>query len=307
MSSKYVNDIEHDEIRSGFLVTTDRKKIWNKEIELLLEVDRICKKYDIPYFALFGTMMGAVRHNGFVPWDDDIDVGMMRPDYMRFIQAASQEIKEPFFLQNTYTDNRIMNWSKLMDEQTSAIEDWNAIDIHQGIFVDIIPMDIVPDGTERAAALDGILKELWMCVITPQQVEDGLKCGASTHVARQTLERILRLSLIERMNVYEDFCVKHFDESSQVAFQMSYWHNRSTPVAKKCFENISYVDFEKAKVPVPDGYDEILTRIYGQWRTPQHIPTAHEGVQMSTDIPYDVMLKNINRELLETGDYLWKW
>ena len=300
----YVKDIEKDEIRSGFLVTTDRKKNWNKEIELLLEIDRICQKYDIPYFVIFGTMIGAVRHKGFVPWDDDIDVAMMRPDYMRFVQVAAQEINSPYFLQNTYTDGRIMNWSKIMDDSTSAIEEWNS-NIHQGIFVDILPMDIVPDGTERADILDGVLRELWMSVITPQQVIDGLKGGGTTRVSRSTLERILQMDLAERMSIYEEFCTKHFDESAKVAFQMSYWCNRSKPVAKECLQNILYMDFEQVRVPVPAGYDEFLTQIYGQWRIPKHIPTEHEGVLMSVDIPYKVMMRDINRDLLQCGDYLW--
>ncbi|WP_407400638.1 phosphorylcholine transferase LicD [Anaerovibrio sp.] len=306
MDKVYITDIEHDEIRSGFLVTTDRKKIWNKEIELLLEVDRICKKHNIPYFAIDGTMLGCARHNGFIPWDDDIDVAIMRPDYMRFVEAAAQEIKAPFFVQNIYTDNIIINWTKIMDDRTSAIEDWDGGCFHQGIFVDVFPMDAVADGSKKGFLIDEMSKELWMCVIAPKQIEDGLQNSVTTHVARQTLERILGMPLYERMKVYEDFCVKHFDESSKVAFQMSYWCNRSKPVSKNVFKGITYMDFEGIKVPMPGGYDEFLTEVYGNWRVPVHSPSAHEGVVMSADIPYDVMLRDINRELLQCGDYLWK-
>ncbi len=305
MNGVYVKNIDKDEIRSGFLVTTDRKKIWNKEIELFLEVDRICKKYDIPYFVVYGTMIGGARHKGFVPWDDDMDVAMMRSDYMRFVQVAAQEVKSPYFLQNTYTDSRIMNWTKIMDDRTSAIEDWDA-DMHQGMFVDIFPLDAVSDGTKKGALIDEMCKELWMSVITPQQVAEGLRKGVSSNVAGKTLQRILEMPLQERMRVYEDFCVKHFDDSDKVAFQMSYWCNRSKPVSKTAFADITYTDFEGIKVPMPNGYDEFLTEIYGNWRVPVHSPSEHENVVMSADIPYDVMLKDINQELLQCGDYLWK-
>lgn len=300
----YVKDIEKDEIRSGFLVTTDRKKIWNKEIELLVEIDRICKKHNIKYFSLFGTMLGAVRHKGFIPWDDDIDVAMMRPDYMRFVKVAAQEIKAPYFLQNTYTDSRIMNWSKIMDDSTSAIEDWDA-DMHQGIFVDIFPLDVVPDGTERAGIVDEMMKELWMCVIAPQQVTGGLKNGANTHVSGKTLGRILDLKLAERMNIYEDFCLNHFDESTKVSFQMSYWCNRIKPNIKSQFEICFDVDFESVKISVPEQYDEILTENFGDWRTPICSPSLHEGLIMSADIPYYSMVKNINRDLLHNVEAPW--
>lgn len=307
MKETYIKDIHKDEIRNGFLVTTGRKKIWNKEIELLMEVDRICKKYDISFFSVSGTLLGAVRHNGFIPWDDAITIGMLRPDYMRFVQVGSQEIKTPYFLQNTYTDNRIISWSKLMDDHTSAIEDWENDGFHQGMFVDIFPMDTVTDGTERGLLIDEMSKELWMCVISPQQVAEGLKNGALTHVSKQLLERIIKMTLPERMNVYEDFCVKHFGESSQVCFKMDFWGNRSKSISKDAFSSISYMDFEQIKVPVLSGFDEFLTQVYGQWRTPTYILTGHEGALMSADIPYDVMLKNINRDLLQCGDYLWQW
>ncbi|WP_303725369.1 phosphorylcholine transferase LicD [Anaerovibrio lipolyticus] len=307
MSKIYVKDIEKDEIRSGFLVTTDRKKIWQKEIELLLEVDRICKKHDIPYFVSDGTMLGCARHKGFIPWDDDIDVSMMRPDYMKFVQVAAKEVRAPYFLQNTYTDNRILNWSKLMDDSTSAIENWDTYDIHQGIFVDVLPLDAVADGMGRAAIIDEMSKEVWMCVIAPRQVKDSVEQGALTHVATKTLEHILERPLAERMEIYEDFCVNHFEESSKVAFQMAYWCNRAKGVRKEKLNSVQYMNFEEITVPVPTGYEEYLTEIYGQWQTPKCIPNQHEGVVMSVDVSYGVMMKNINRDLLQCGDYLWHW
>ncbi len=301
----YIKDIEKDEIRSGFLVTTDRKKIWQKEIELLLEIDRICKKYDIPYYIVYGTLIGAARHKGFVPWDDDIDIGMMRPDYMRFIKAASQEIQAPYFLQNTYTDNRIINWSKLMDDSTTAIEDWEGDFFHQGIFVDVFPLDSVADGTQRAFVVDEMCKELWICVIAPQQIADNLNKDAHTYVPKKNLNQIINMPLKERMNVYEEFCVNHFKDSSEVCFQMSYWCNRSKPLKKEWFYAVEYMDFETVKIPIPSGYDKILTELYGDWRTPHHESTPHDGMFMSADISYQEMLRKINQDLLKCGDYLW--
>lgn len=92
-----IYDLYHDEMRAGFLVTTDRKKIWNVELNLLVEVDRICQNHGITYFADYGTLLGAVRHQGFIPWDDDIDLVMLRPDYERFKEIAMNEIKTPLF------------------------------------------------------------------------------------------------------------------------------------------------------------------------------------------------------------------
>lgn len=85
----YVKNLEVDEIRSRFLVTSDRKRLWNKQIELIVEFDRVCKKYGIQWFAGYGTLLGAVRHEGFIPWDDDADVLIFRSDYEKLKQIAS--------------------------------------------------------------------------------------------------------------------------------------------------------------------------------------------------------------------------
>ena len=77
MSESYVSNIDVDEIRDGFLVSARRKSIWNKEIEIMLEFDRICKKHNIQWFTYAGTTLGAIRHEGFIPWDDDIDVVLL--------------------------------------------------------------------------------------------------------------------------------------------------------------------------------------------------------------------------------------
>ena len=80
------------------------KKIQQIELDILLEVDRICKKHEIEYFLDFGTLLGAVRHSGFIPWDDDIDIGMTRDNYEKFLKIASSELKKDYFLQNVYTE-----------------------------------------------------------------------------------------------------------------------------------------------------------------------------------------------------------
>ena len=301
----YVKDIEKDEIRSGFLVTTDRKKIWNKEIELLLEVDRICKKHDIKYFAFFGTMLGAARHKGFIPWDDDIDVAMMRPDYMRFLDVAKQEIKSPYFFKNIYTDNRIFHFSKLMDDTTSAIEFLNEKNIHQGMFVDIFPLDVVHDGTKRAEIIDAMCRELWMCFLTPDLVVEGLKNGVTTNVNRHTLERIIELPIRERMKTYEDFCLNHFDDSSEIGLQPPFWCGDFGKYPKEWFKEVLYMDFETIKVPLASEYESILAVDYNDWRVPKNVPSSHELNLMSVDISYKEMMTQINRDLLQCGEYLW--
>ena len=98
MRDIYVQDINCDEIRDGFLVTQSRKKIWNKSLEIWSVLDRICQKYNIRYYADYGTLLGAVRHKGFIPWDDDLDFVMFRQEYERFLECAAKELEEPYWM-----------------------------------------------------------------------------------------------------------------------------------------------------------------------------------------------------------------
>ena len=89
-----------DEVRCGFLVPAAVKQAWAAELEVLMEIDRVCKLHDIEYFADWGTLLGAVRHGGFVPWDDDLDIIMFREDYNKFLTCAEKEMdSEAFYLQ----------------------------------------------------------------------------------------------------------------------------------------------------------------------------------------------------------------
>lgn len=97
---QFENSFFEDEVREGFFVPAMIKKAWAAELTVMHEVDRICRKHDIPYFTDWGTMLGAVRHGGFIPWDDDFDIMMRRKDYEHFLQLAQKELPEGFAVLN---------------------------------------------------------------------------------------------------------------------------------------------------------------------------------------------------------------
>ena len=93
-----------DEVRDGFYVTSDMKHAWAAQLEVLKDVDELCRRYNIQYFAEWGTMLGAVRHHGFIPWDDDMDICMKRQDYNRFLRIAEKEMPDGYQLFNISSD-----------------------------------------------------------------------------------------------------------------------------------------------------------------------------------------------------------
>lgn len=123
------------------------KKLQKVEVEIVSEVIRICNKFNLDYFTVGGTTLGAIRHNGFIPWDDDIDIGLIRTDYDKFIKVAPNELRKEFVLQHYETEKATPTYhAKVMKKGTIFLEGYaRNIDIEHGIFVDIMPFDKVPD------------------------------------------------------------------------------------------------------------------------------------------------------------------
>lgn len=121
-------------------------KLHNCQLIIAREIKRICDKHNIRYFIIAGTLLGAVRHGGFIPWDDDMDVGMLREDYEKFLKVAKTELGEEFFLQTPETDkNYGLPFAKILLNGTVLVEATAGSNAKKGIFVDVFPFDVAPE------------------------------------------------------------------------------------------------------------------------------------------------------------------
>ena len=128
------------------------KKVRLTQFEIAKEIRRVCEENDIRYFLAHGTFLGAVRHKGFIPWDDDMDMGMLRQDYEKFCRIAPSKLKPEYCLQNWYTEpNYALPFAKVMKRNTLYLENKKTRRLqNNGIYVDIFPYDYAPeDSFER--------------------------------------------------------------------------------------------------------------------------------------------------------------
>ena len=292
----YISNIQQDEIRAGFLVTTDRKKAWNKMLELLVEIDRICKKHSIKYFAEGGTLIGAARHKGFIPWDDDLDISMLRPDYEKFKQVTEKELKAPLMISSAYNSGEVLTILKVMDEETAAIEDIDS-QRQQGIFIDIWPLDDILDGTNRVQAVWDIRQSLIGSIMNPQgfmkEMGNGLQCKPSNDFIRQ----FIALPVLDRFREYEKFCANHFGESENVGYQFSKIMGIKGNLKLKYYRDVVYLPFESVEIPVPVDYEKVLEAEFGNWRKFVRARSFHELQYMSADVSYKRIQGEVVHEL----------
>lgn len=282
------SDFFKEEIRADFLVTEKRKKIWAVELNLLEEFDRVCKKHNFTWFVDYGTLLGAVRHRGFIPWDDDVDVSMFRDDYMALLAIASDEFKEPYCFQNTYTSGWIAAFSKLRDSRTTAIEYPDIKNLNQGIFIDIFPLDdAAPSHSNNASSILEIQKELWYTVIRPDYVLQMLSSPNPPFLLEaDLLHELLNYDTRRRMLEFETFNYNHFGKSENINFITDEIFNLSASKNRELYKEIIYLPFENMSVPAPKEYEEILSIQYGDWHEYVQNASYHEGIQFDPDAPY---------------------
>ena len=143
----------HADLRSRFNPDGSQlRQLQLRMLDILLEIDRICKKHNIQYWLSSGTQIGALRHNGFIPWDDDLDIEMMRKDYLKLMKVLPDELPDWLALQNSDTDeNYFFFYAKIRDRRSKMLENTNYDRMwkEQGIYIDIFPMERHPIGLHK--------------------------------------------------------------------------------------------------------------------------------------------------------------
>lgn len=240
----------------------------------------ICKRYNLRYYAAYGTVIGAVRHNGLIPWDDDIDVMMPRGDYERFISICeSSDIGEYEIVTPRNCDNYYLSFSKFCDRNSTIVERKKAKCVF-GVFVDIFPLDGVPENLDVYANLIKkflkLRKELsW--VSNKEGLKDFLYFMC-TFQFKRFYKSLIYLFMRDRCRN------AILDEMDSICMHTSFSASEKCVVFDGGIEGIfpkAWLDtpislpFETFTVEVPNKYDEYLTQLYGDYMTP---PSEREQV-----------------------------
>lgn len=250
------------------------EKVQLMEKQILGKFIEICQEYNLKYFVAFGTLLGAVRHHGFIPWDDDIDVAMPRKDYDRFLQVAASECGNDYFVQTPESDSEYhLFFGKMRMEDSVFIESsLQKAGSRTGFYIDIFPYDALPESdeemkkqlrrAERLAALFSINR-----VKEPQIGSYGAGKTAMLKLIWKTLHYGMRVLGITGSRMWKQ-CQKNFTryEGPDVKRRTCFCMNAEKWIVfEDEIKNVLDMPFEDITVKVPEGYDRILRRNYGNY------------------------------------------
>lgn len=236
-----------------------------KELELLTYFIDVCQKLGLEYYLVCGSALGAVKYGGFIPWDDDLDVALPRPDYERFVKEAQKLLPPHIFLQNSRTDPAFPQiFSKLRDSNTTYLEKSVAkLPMNHGIYIDVFPLDGYPPKKRDRILLEFRKRMYQHQLNTVVDVPRNLKSQLHFLFYRLLGCHKRTAEIAQR---YDRMIASHTVADSAYWCNHGNWQGRLEYAPAEQYGRGIEAEFEGIKVRIPKEYDAYLTQKYGDWR-----------------------------------------
>ena len=300
-------DYFRDEVRCGFYIPTAVKQAWAANLMVLGEIDRICEKHGIRYFADWGSILGAVRHGGYVPWDDDLDICMLRDDYIRFREVAPTELPERFEIQDYASkEDHWLMLSRVVSEHSISFDEEHLAKYHNFPYisvVDIFIQDYLYKDPELERERCREVKELLAVAdgtvegsISPEVVElktkeyekrYGVHLPRLNNYKRQDSPILKANGKPDCSDEVRSFAIELYklaekqmsrvpaDEAESVGQIFPWILKGGQGKPKRFYEKSVRLPFENTTIPVPACYHEILAGKYGDYLVARKVWSGH--------------------------------
>jgi len=249
------------------------RQIQLEELKILMEVDRFCRENGLKYSLCSGTLIGAVRHKGFIPWDDDIDICMPRPDYEKMLEIVEKDKGHigKFCVKNLRFNNTILPFSKVVNKNILTENEFSGEEEKDPLWIDVFPMDGMPEDEKQAKKFCNRLRNMKKTLLSLTIYDKALRVRSSNmfkYVIKLLCKKIIgkrnAKRIAKKMNEY----AQRYDyERSIFVADSVFEYIPSAKLTKKDLEPIE-MPFEGKKVYVMQGYDKYLTSQYGNYMTP---------------------------------------
>ena len=265
--------------------------IQKKELAIFKEFIRVCEKHQLTYFALGGTLLGAVRHKGFIPWDDDIDIGMPREDYNKLMSLDPSEFNFPYKLVNEKnTPSFTKAFMNLQDSTTKILMTYSNVAHEESLWIDIFPIDGV--GSDEVLQKQEKQQQFIRRVYGSAFKTNATGKAKIKHYVSNAIYKIAGSQNIDkkRNDIFRKVGIESSNEIGLVSFLFN--NNRRNYWKKEWVLNCENVPFEFLNVTVPIAADEVLTKTYGNWRMFEKGMAMHSGIDFDVSKSYMEVLRD---------------
>lgn len=274
------------EIRFGHYVSSEMKAVWQAQIDILEVIVGICKRHHIKYFLTDGTLLGAIRHKGYIPWDDDIDISMLRPDYDRFCEVAPKELPPNYFFQTGETDPEYCeHLVKIRNSDMTAVTEFARkmqYRCNQGMFVDVMPLDVIPDGLDLKLQL--LLQKLLHNVRA--RAVAHWKTSVKGYVLRWGCKFLFGIIGARRLHRWYEHLLRCQKPTGIVGHRMFPFVVSQEHWKDEWFAETITLPYEYADFSVPAAYRQILNFTYGNWNEFVKNSSFHTTLYFNTNESY---------------------
>lgn len=291
----------HDEIRDGYTVSAKMKRIWAIELELVNKFVQVCSQYGLKYFITGGTLLGAVRHKGFIPWDNDIDILMPRKDYNKLQEIGEDAFKAPFFFQTPVTEKGryYCAYTKIRHELSTAasFKEYKQ-GLNCGIFIDIFCLDELPDNRLRRRLftfeLNEISKMQRFCF--DNQPRDGV-----LNKIKYGLQRIIYRLVFHSPDAAGLFIIfnrkagKFSGKGRREVGTLEFGYNEKVVWDRNWWSDSEQLVFEDLSLCATKSYDAVLRKQYGDYMQIPDDKATHDYLEFDPDVPYKEFFGQSNR------------
>ena len=262
----------------------DLKKLHEVQVEILKDIDKFCQEHNITYFLIAGTLLGAVRHKGFIPWDDDIDIGMLRSDYEKFIKSYPSDKNNKYFVQTLETDSNYWHsYAKIRKKNTFMNEAKIAsLNLNKEIFVDLFPFDNVKDGGyDKIKYRANIIKVIRESIYVKRKIITLRDCRI------KLLSAIFLIFPVKTLYKFQKKLMMKYDkiETTNVACYIGEYQTRNEYLKKDVFLPVKKQEFEGEMFNAINKPEVYLEQIYGDYMQlpPKEKRVAHGVLEISLD------------------------
>lgn len=281
------------EVRDGFYVTSEMKQVWAAQLEVLNDVDKACRENGIQYFAEWGTLLGAVRHHGFIPWDDDMDICMKRPDYNRFLEIAEKIMPSNYKIYNLKSHNNDGNMVSRIINTDQISYDAEKLKKYHGvpyvIGLDIFPLDYISDNKEDDELQSNVIVMISSIMNVIKSIQDNnvqldeenltqinMQLSQVENICGVTINR--EDDIVQQLNILIDrMCgIYRENEAEYITIMLLWVGGKNYRFPKKYYDKAIRIPFENTTIPVPYAYDSILKKKYGDYMQLVHTWDSHD-------------------------------